>query len=236
MEQLILVVDDDPAIIRIIRGYLEQSAYQVAEAADGLSALQQMRRTRPALVILDLMLPKADGFEVTRQMRMDLALAAIPVIMLTARLDDGDKVLGLELGADDYVTKPFNPRELVARVKAVLRRLSPVMAGHAPESRVLTCGRLSLDQDRRSFQLDGKEITLTKTEYSLMESLMSNPGYTLTRDELLEKSLGYSWEGMGRTLDTHIRNIRRKVEDDPDQPVYIETVHGVGYRIKALTS
>ena len=236
MEQLILVVDDDPAIVRIIRGYLEQSAYQVAEAADGLSALQQMRRTRPALVILDLMLPKADGFEVTRQMRMDLALAAIPVIMLTARLDDGDKVLGLELGADDYVTKPFNPRELVARVKAVLRRLSPVIAGHPPESRVLICGKLSLDQDRRSFQMDGKEITLTKTEYSLMESLMSNPGYTLTRDELLEKSLGYSWEGMGRTLDTHIRNIRRKVEDDPDQPVYIETVHGVGYRIKATTS
>jgi DNA-binding response OmpR family regulator len=234
MQERILIVDDDPEIRRLISAYLEQAAFQVAVVADGIAALEQIRRQRPDLVVLDLMLPKADGFEVTRRMRSDPAMAGIPVIMLTARLEDTDKVLGLELGADDYLTKPFNPRELVARVRAVLRRTTGAAggAGAPGEARVLVSGGLRLDQERRQVTVDGREIGLTKTEYSLLEILMANQGYTLTRDDLLERALGYSWEGMGRTLDTHIRNLRRKIEADPEQPRYVVTVHGIGYRLK----
>ncbi len=231
-----MIVDDDPEICRLISAYLEQAAFKVSAVADGLAALEQLKRQRPDLMVLDLMLPKADGFEVTRRMRAEANFSDIPIIMLTARLEDTDKVLGLELGADDYLTKPFNPRELVARIRAVLRRTSGSggKAGTGEETRPLEYGGLCMDRERHLVTVDGREVGLTKTEFSLLEILLINQGYTMTRDELLERALGYSWEGMGRTLDTHIRNLRRKIEADPDQPLFVETVHGIGYRLKPV--
>ena len=229
MPPRILVVDDDKSIVKVLTAYLEQSGYQVFPAYDGEMALHALRRERPDLVILDLMMPKRDGWEVTNLVRADPALAATPIILLTARVEDTDKIVGLELGADDYITKPFNGREVLARVKALLRRVrldqSPNAVPH-----VLTCGGLRLDLDQRSLTVDSAPVELTRTEFNLLEALLANPGYTLTRDELLEKALGYAYEGLGRTLDTHIRNLRRKIEHDPDNPTYIQTMHGVGYR------
>jgi DNA-binding response OmpR family regulator len=230
MPQRILVVDDDLSIIKVLRGYLEQSGYQVLAAYDGETALHMLRRERPDLVILDLMLPQRDGREVTRIVRADQTLAATPIIMLTARVEDTDKIVGLELGADDYITKPFNAHEVVARVNALLRRTRldqlPIAA-----PRILITGELRLDLDQHTLTIDGQVVELTRTEFNLLQALMENPGYTLTRDDLLEKALGYAYEGMGRALDTHIRNLRRKIEPDPDEPIYIETVYGVGYRL-----
>jgi DNA-binding response OmpR family regulator len=229
MPPRILVVDDDKSIVKVLTAYLEQSGYQVFPAYDGEMALHALRRERPDLVILDLMMPKRDGWEVTNLVRADPALAATPIILLTARVEDTDKIVGLELGADEYITKPFNGREVLARVKALLRRVrldqSPNAVPH-----VLTCGGLRLDLDQRSLTVDSTPVELTRTEFNLLEALLANPGYTLTRDELLEKALGYAYEGLGRTLDTHIRNLRRKIEHDPDNPTYIQTMHGVGYR------
>ena len=230
MAQRILVVDDDKSIVKVVRGYLEQAGYQVLTAADGESALHMLRRERPDLVILDLMLPDRDGWDVTRVVRADTALAATPIITLTARVEDTDKIVGLELGADDYVTKPFNARELVARVNALLRRTRlDQLASALP--RVLVSGGLRLDLDQHVLTGDGLPVELTRTEFKLLEAFMENPGYTLTRDDLLEKAMGYAYEGMGRALDTHIRNLRRKIEPDPDAPTYIQTVYGVGYRL-----
>jgi two-component system alkaline phosphatase synthesis response regulator PhoP len=230
MPQRILVVDDDKSIVKVVRGYLEQAGYQVLTAADGESALHVLRHERPDLVILDLMMPHRDGWEVTRIVRSDRALAATPIIMLTARVEDTDKIVGLELGADDYIAKPFNAREVVARVKALLRRQRlDQLPNAAPH--VLVAGGLRLDLDQRRLTVDGRRVELTRTEFNLLEAFMLNPGYTLARDELLEKALGYAYEGLGRALDTHIRNLRRKIEPDPDNPIYIETVYGVGYRL-----
>ncbi len=230
MTQRILVVDDDKSIVKVLTAYLEQSGYQVLPAYDGEMALHALRRERPDLVILDLMMPRRDGYEVTRIVRADKTLAATPIILLTARVEDSDKIVGLELGADDYVTKPFNAREVVARVKSLLRRVrldqSPAAAPH-----VLVCGGLRLDLDQRTLSVNSAPVELTRTEFNLLEAFLSNPGYTLTRDDLLEKALGYAYEGMGRALDTHIRNLRRKIEPDPDSPTYIQTVYGVGYRL-----
>ncbi len=230
MSQRILVVDDDKSIVKVLSAYLEQSGYLTLSAYDGEMALHVLRRERPDLVILDIMMPNRDGWEVTKIVRADKSLAATPIIMLTARVDDTDKILGLELGADDYVTKPFNAREVVTRVKALLRRVrldqSPNAAPH-----VLFNGGLKLDLDQRTLTVDSQPVELTRTEFNLLEAFLSNPGYTLTRDDLLEKSMGYAYEGLGRTLDTHIRNLRRKIESDPDNPKYILTVYGVGYRL-----
>jgi DNA-binding response OmpR family regulator len=230
MTQRILVVDDDKSIVKVLSVYLEQSGYQVLTASDGDMALHILRRERPDLVILDLMMPHRDGWEVTHIVRADNALAATPIIMLTARVEDTDKIVGLELGADDYITKPFNAREVVARVKALLRRTKldklPSAAPH-----VLVAGGLRLDIDQRILNVDSQPVELTRTEFNLLEAFLSNPGYTLTRDDLLEKALGYAYQGMGRALDTHIRNLRRKIETDPENPTYIQTVYGVGYRL-----
>ena len=225
----ILVVDDDREIARLLRGYLEQAGFAVSVAYDGVSALVMLRDLHPDVLLLDLMLPDMDGWEVTRRIRSDGVLAATPIIMITARVEDTDKILGLELGADDYVTKPFNPREVLARVRALLRRqqrtqeMAPVQA--------IQIGALRLDPARYEVTLDGAPLEMTRTEFNLLHALMKNPGYVFTRSELIESALGYTYESIERTLDSHIKNLRRKIGDNPKEPVYIHTVYGVGYRM-----
>jgi DNA-binding response OmpR family regulator len=227
--QRILVVDDDKEIVRLVQAYLEQAGFQVLTAYDGETALHSLRRDRPDLVVLDLMLPGRDGWDVTRIVRGDSALAKTPIIMLTARVEDTDKIVGLELGADDYITKPFNPREVVARVRSVLRRSQ---FGEAlAQRRVLQLAGLLMDLDRHEVMVHGQPVELTPTEFDLLRTLMENPGYAFTRMELIEQGLGYEYEGMERTLDSHIKNLRRKIEPDPRKPSYIQTVYGVGYRL-----
>ena len=228
MTQRILVVDDDRKIVRLVQSYLEQAGMAVLTAYDGDTAMHAIRRERPDLIVLDLMLPGHDGWEITRWLRADERLATIPIIMLTARVEDTDKIHGLNLGADDYLTKPFNPEEVVARVRAVLRRTRH----EAQTSRVLQSGMLRLDVDERAVSLNGEPLSLTPTEFALLRALIEYPNHTFTRDELIERALGYNYEGLERTLDSHIKNIRKKIEDDPAQPQYIETVFGVGYRFR----
>jgi two-component system alkaline phosphatase synthesis response regulator PhoP len=227
--QLILVVDDDKEIVRLVRAYLEQSGYQVTVAHDGETALHVLRHDRPTLVVLDLMLPDRDGWDITRLVRSDPSLANTPIIMLTARIDDTDKIIGLELGADDYITKPFNPREVVARVRSVLRRSQGLNTVKQP--RVLQLAGLLMDLDRHEVMIGGEPVELTSTEFQLLKTLLENPGYAFTRSELIEQSLGYEYEGSERTLDSHMKNLRRKIEPDPKQPCYVQTVYGVGYRM-----
>jgi two-component system, OmpR family, alkaline phosphatase synthesis response regulator PhoP len=224
----ILVVDDDKQIVRLVRSYLEQAGHDVLVAYDGQTALQAIRRERPELVVLDLMLPDKDGWEITRVVRTDQALAGTPIIMLTARVEDPDKIVGLELGADDYITKPFNPREVVARVRAVLRRAG---GGSAPAP-MLQVGSLRMEVARHQVSLGSQPLELTPTEYDLLKVLLANPGYALTRQELIEQGLGYAYAGLERTIDSHVKNLRKKIKALPGQPAYIETVYGVGYRLQ----
>lgn len=223
----ILVVDDDKQLVRLMSSYLEQAAYQVLTAYDGDTALRLIRTERPDLVILDLMLPDRDGWDITRAVRGDERLGRLPIIMLTARVEDTDKIIGLELGADDYITKPFNPREVVARVRAVLRRVTDAPV----QQRLLQTGGLVLDPSRHEVSIDGRKIEVTPTEFEVLKLMMENPGHAFTRLELIEKGLGYSYAGMERAIDSHIKNLRKKVEPDPTNPTYIQTVYGVGYRI-----
>lgn len=229
MEEVILIVDNDPQLTSLLKGYLKDAGYRTDEAQDGLEALKKLQEHLYQLVILDVMMPRLDGWGVLRALRGEVRWKNLPVILLTARVDETDKVVGLELGADDYITKPFHPRELVARVGAVLRRCLRV-----PEPPAVTAvwqrGALTVDRKARDVRVAGKEVALTKTEYSLLETFLDHPGHTLTREELLDRALGYSWEGLGRTLDTHIRNLRNKLEDREGQ--LLETVHGVGYRLR----
>jgi two-component system alkaline phosphatase synthesis response regulator PhoP len=228
MAQRILVVDDDRKITRVIQSYLEQAGMIVLVAHDGDSAVHHIKRERPDLILLDLMLPGKSGWEVIAWLRADAHLAATPVLMLTARVEDTDKIRGLELGADDYVTKPFNPLELVARIKAILRRARAELT--APH--ILESGGLRLDLDGHTLLRDGEPVDLTPTEFALLRTLMQYPNRSFTRDELIEHALGYAYEGMGRTLDSHIKNLRKKIESDPSAPQWIETVFGVGYRFR----
>jgi two-component system alkaline phosphatase synthesis response regulator PhoP len=223
----ILVIDDDPNITRLVRDYLEQAGFRALIASTAEAGLHLLRREPADLLVLDLGLPDRDGWDLTRLLRSDRQLSHLPIIMLTARIDESDRLVGLELGADDYITKPFNPREVVARVRAVLRRASPAKNTF---SHRLATGDLVLDLDARSLSVRGASVNLTPTEFELLALFMENPGHTYTREELLEKTLGYSYEGTGRTLDSHIRNLRHKIELDPAQPLYIETVHRIGYR------
>jgi two-component system, OmpR family, alkaline phosphatase synthesis response regulator PhoP len=225
----VLVIDDEANILRIVRDYLEQSGYQVLTAFTAETGLHTLRHEMPDLLVLDLGLPDQDGWDLTRQIRSDRQLANIPIIMLTARVGESDRIIGLELGADDYITKPFNPREVVARVRAVLRRASPVKS---TITRRITNADLSLDLGEHTLTLRGEQVDLTPTEFELLSLFMENPGHTYTREELLEKTLGYSYEGTSRTLDSHIRNLRHKIEPDPADPIYIETVYRIGYRFK----
>jgi two-component system alkaline phosphatase synthesis response regulator PhoP len=226
--QRILIVDDDREIVRLVRAYLEKAGYSVLTAYDGETALHTLRREQPDLLVLDLMLPDRDGWDLTRLIRADRSLAETPIIMLTARVEDSDKIVGLEIGADDYVTKPFNPREVVARVRALLRRSQQ---DNHPGPQVLQAGMLILDIGRRELLVDGQPVELTPSEFGLLQILMENPGYAFTRSELLEKALGYSYEGLGRTLDSHIKNLRQKIEPNPKKPTYIQTIYGVGYKL-----
>ncbi|MFN2237485.1 MAG: response regulator transcription factor [Anaerolineales bacterium] len=224
----ILVVDDDHDIVRLIKAYLERAGYLVMSAYDGETALHILRRDHPDLLVLDLMLPDRDGWDLTRLIRANPSLAEVPIIMLTARVEDSDKIVGLEIGADDYITKPFNPREVVARVRALLRRSQ---VGTRSIQHVLQTGKLILDIGRRELLVDGEPVELTPSEFGLLQMLMESPGYAFTRAELLEKALGYPYEGMGRTLDSHIKNLRQKIEPDPKKPTYIQTIYGVGYKL-----
>ena len=231
MSQRILVVDDDREIVRLVRAYLEQAGFAVYVAYNGETALHAVRRERPDLIVLDLMLPDRDGWEITRLVRSEPALAGTPIVMLTARVEDTDKIVGLELGADDYVTKPFNPQVVVARVRAVLRRAT---AEPLPP-RVLRVRELTIDLDRHKASVADQSVDLTATEFEFLRALMEYPNHAFTRLELIERALGYEYEGLERTVDSHIKNLRRKIEPNPKKPTYIETVYGVGYRLQGET-
>jgi DNA-binding response OmpR family regulator len=220
----ILVVDDEPKIVALARDYLEHAGFTVLTAVDGRSAVETIHRRHPDLVVLDLGLPQLDGLDVTREIRRT---SSLPIVMLTARDDELDKLLGLELGADDYLTKPFSPRELVARVKAVLRRTE--QAG-AP-SEVLRSGGLTIDVPRHRVEVDGRVVELTPTEFELLLALARQPGRILTRSQLLDAIHGIAYEAYERAIDSHVKNLRRKLEPEPSTPRYVLTVHGVGYRL-----
>jgi DNA-binding response OmpR family regulator len=223
----ILVVDDEPRIVELARDYLEHAGFVVLTASDGPTGLSTARDKTPDLVVLDLGLPGLDGLDVTRQLRQGQSTAALPIVMLTARDDELDKLLGLELGADDYLTKPFSPRELVARVKAVLRRADrPVGAGD-----VIRVGDLELDVPRMRTEVAGTSVDLTPTEFTLLATLARQPGRIFTRSQLLDALHGVAFESYERAIDSHIKNLRRKLEPDPRQPRYVLTVYGVGYRL-----
>ncbi|HEU5013240.1 MAG TPA: response regulator transcription factor [Roseiflexaceae bacterium] len=222
----ILVVDDEPQIATIARDYLDRAGFRVITSGDGVTALRLARSERPSLVVLDLMLPGMDGLDVIRSLRGDPATSGLPVIMLTARVEESDRLVGLELGADDYITKPFSPRELVARVRAVLRRTE----GQADVAPLLHVDDLVIDVQRRSVRRDGMLIDLTATEFDLLATLAREPGRPFSRAQLLDRVYDMSFDGFDRTVDAHIKNLRRKIETDPRNPRYIQTIYGVGYK------
>jgi DNA-binding response OmpR family regulator len=219
----ILVVDDEPKIATLARDYLEHAGFAVLTAGDGTTALTTIRQRRPDLVVLDLGLPGLDGLDVTRELRRD---STIPIVMLTARDDELDKLLGLELGADDYLTKPFSPRELVARVRAVLRRTDRL----PDAAETVHAGDVTLDLARMRAEVAGTPVDLTPTEFHLLATLAARPGRIFTRAQLLDALHGVAFETYERAIDSHIKNLRRKLEPDPRRPRYVLTVYGVGYR------
>lgn len=224
MPKTILVVDDARDLRNLVHAYLSQEGYRVVTAENGQTALHVAREEKPDLIILDIMMPEMDGYEFIRRYAKE---ADAPIIMLTAKLEESDKVLGLELGADDYVTKPFSPRELTARVRAVLRRFDKSLA----QPDVLTYGDLKLDRQTRQVLVEEASITLTPSEFDLLAVFMTEPGRVFSRMDLLERLQGDAYEGYERTIDVHIRNLRTKIEPDPKDPTYVETVYGAGYRL-----
>jgi DNA-binding response OmpR family regulator len=225
----VLVVDDEPSIVEVVGLYLERAGYRVTVARDGRSALDAVRRERPDLIVLDLMLPKLDGLEITRQLRSH-GDVAIPIIMLTAKREEVDRILGLEMGADDYVVKPFSPQELVSRVKAVLRRVTS--AATLGSQRKLTYGPLIIDPRNRSVSVAGLERGLTAREFDLLFFLARHPRQVFTRAQLLDQVWGYEYYGDASTVTVHVRRLREKVEIDPSKPRWVQTVWGVGYRFE----
>ena len=220
----VLVVDDELKIARLIRDYLEQAGFVVATASDGKGAIALARQLKPDLIVLDLGLPNLDGLDVIRALRMG---SNVPVVVVTARADEADRVVGLELGADDYVVKPFSPKELVARVRAVLRRTEAARLG----AEIIRTGDLTFDIPRREVWLNGKTIVLTATEFDLLHALARQPGRVFTRGQLLEAIHGVAFESYERAIDAHVKNIRRKLEPEPQRPRFLLTVHGVGYKL-----
>jgi two-component system, OmpR family, alkaline phosphatase synthesis response regulator PhoP len=223
----ILVVDDKANIRNLVREYLEAEGFRVFIAANGREAIYAARAEKPDLILLDIMMPEMSGYDFLKTYRRE---RETPVILLTARLDETDKVLGLELGADDYVTKPFGMKELVARIHAVLRRAG----GTVKLADVLAEGEIHLDRETRDVTVSGRPVSLTPSEFELLALLMSAPGRVFPRSEILLKLQGTTFEGLERTIDVHIRNLRAKIEKDPSHPAYIQTVFGIGYRFRAL--
>ena len=223
MNEVILVVDDEPKIVKQARDYLEKSGYRVVTAGDGKTALAVARHERPDLIVLDLNLPELDGLDVCRALRRE---SDVPIIMLTARVEETDRLIGLELGADDYITKPFSPRELVARVRAVLRRVR----GGVRTPGLIHAGELEIDLHGHRVTRDGEPIQLTRSEFNLLAVLAQHPGQTFSREQLLDRLHGVAYAGYDRSIDAHIKNLRRKLEDNPTEPRYVLTVYGVGYR------
>jgi DNA-binding response OmpR family regulator len=226
MKPTILVVDDDRKTVDLIRLYLEKDGYRVLVAFNGHQAIEIARNRRPGLIILDLMLPKVGGLDVCRLLRSE---SNVPIIMLTAKTTEDDKLVGLDLGADDYVTKPFSPRELVARVRAVLRR---GIAEGEPGPDKIRCGNLEVDFLRHEARVDGVTVHLTPKEFTLLEIMIKQPGRVFSRLELLELAFGYDYQGFERTVDVHMMNLRKKIERDPARPRYVQTVYGVGYKVE----
>jgi DNA-binding response OmpR family regulator len=232
MSKKILVVDDKAELRTLLKSYLVQEGFEVAAASDGREALFVARREKPDLIVLDLMMPEMGGYEFIRLFRRETASSGqqdTPIIILTAKLDENDKVLGLELGADDYVTKPFSLRELTARIRVVLRRLEK--QGSEPD--ILRMGEIELQHSARIVAVDGRQVDLTPSEFDLLSVLMAAPGRVFSRLELLERLQGSAYEGYERTIDVHVRNLRTKIEADPSEPRYIETVYGAGYRFRS---
>ncbi|OCL27297.1 DNA-binding response regulator [Orenia metallireducens] len=230
MSNKILVVDDEENIVELVKFNLENEGYQVITAYDGEEALKKVEEGHPNLIVLDLMLPKLDGFDVCRQIRKDSKLSKIPIIMLSAKGEEIDKILGLELGADDYVTKPFSPRELLARVKAILRRAKKK---GEKEEEIIALGDIKMDLTKYRVQVDGSEISLTPKEFDLLAILMTHPGQVFSRSYLLDELWGYDYHGDTRTVDVHIRRLRKKISNYSDEESIL-TVRGVGYKFKEV--
>ena len=222
----ILVVDDDRKTVELICMYLEKDGYFVLSAYDGRQALYLARNKQPGLIILDLMLPRVDGLDVCRILRAE---SRVPIIMLTAKSTEDDKLVGLDLGADDYVTKPFSPRELVARVRAVLRRVNAQEDSGPAEIR---CGDLVVDFVRHEARIQEEAVHLTPKEFSILETLIKQPGRVFSRLELLENAFGFDYGGFERTVDVHVMNLRKKIEPDPSEPKFIQTIYGLGYKFE----
>jgi DNA-binding response OmpR family regulator len=223
MSKTVLVVDDEARLVNLVKAYLEQGGFRVVTAKNGREALFIARQEKPDLILLDIMMPEMDGHELMRVHRQE---RQTPIILLTAKVEEEDRIIGLELGADDYVTKPFSPRELLARVRAVLRRGSQP----ADNSALLRTAGVSLDLERFLVEVEGERIDLTRSEFDLLAILMGSPGRAFSRLDLLDRLQGTSFEGSERTVDVHIKNLRAKIEPNPRQPRYVETVYGVGYR------
>ena len=223
MQQRVLIVDDERKLVHGLVAYLRQAGYETLTAYDGRAALEIAKREQPDLILLDLMLPELDGSAVCRELRR---ASGVPIIMLTARVDETDMLAGLDLGADDYITKPFSPREVVARVRAVLRR----SGGPVAPAAMLRGGDVTVEIERHSVTVRGQAVELTPTEFDLLAALMRNPGRPLSRTQLLDASQGEEYIGFDRTIDAHIKNLRRKIETDPAAPRHILTVFGVGYK------
>jgi two-component system alkaline phosphatase synthesis response regulator PhoP len=223
MNETILVIDDEPRIVKQARDYLEKGGFRVVAAGDGKTALAVARHQRPDLIVLDLNLPGMDGLDVCRTLRRE---SDVPIIMLTARVEETDRLIGLELGADDYITKPFSPRELVARVRAVLRRVR----GGVHQPGLIRVGDLKIDLNGHRLTREDEPVRLTRTEFKLLATLAQHPGQTFTREQLLDRLHGVVYDGFDRSIDAHIKNLRRKLEVDPVEPRYVLTVYGVGYK------
>lgn len=222
----ILIIEDEKKISKIIKNYLEKDGYNVLQAYDGEEGLEVFYANEVDLIILDLMIPKISGEDVIKEIRNK---SNVPVIMVTAKVEEENRIEGLRLGADDYVTKPFSPRELLERVKAVLRRIEKYNIPRADLIKT-TDGRLEMDLEYNRFFKDGKEIFLTKNEFQIIKTLFSNPNKIYTREEIIELTFGYDYDAYDRAIDTHIKNIRQKIEDNPKKPIYIKTIYGMGYK------